>query len=277
VTQQTQEPRRPPASHSGAGQGSIDARGVARRFQSGGQQTTIFEDLSLSIEQGSFVSLVGASGCGKSTLLLSIAGLAKPDAGEIRYHGERLDGPHHEVIYIFQQYTKSIFPWLTVAGNVEFGLKHRSRLGRPERRDKARHFIELVGLAGYEKHYPSQLSGGMQQRVALARALACEPRVLLMDEPFSAVDALTRTRLQQLVLELWQSMGLTILFVTHDVDEAVFMSSRVVVMAGRPATFVRDMPIELPYPREAITTPEHQTFMAARHDILEDIFKIERI
>jgi NitT/TauT family transport system ATP-binding protein len=251
--------------------------GAARRFRTRAGEATVFEDLSLTIELGSFVSLVGASGCGKSTLLLAIAGLRPADAGEIRYLGHPTHGPHREIVYIFQDYTKSIFPWLTVAANVEFGLKHRQRLGRSERRTKARHFIELVGLAGYEGHYPSQLSGGMQQRVALARALACEPRVLLMDEPFSAVDALTRTRLQELVLELWSTMGLTILFVTHDVDEAVFLSSRVVVMGGRPATFVRDIPIDLPYPRDTIATPEDPRFLASRHAILTDIFSVEAI
>jgi NitT/TauT family transport system ATP-binding protein len=256
---------------------ALEARGVSRVYGAGAARTTIFENLSLSIELGSFVSLVGASGCGKSTLLLAMAGLARPDTGEIYYDGQRTAGPRREIIYIFQQYTKSIFSWLTVAVNVEFGIKHRFNVSRRERRERARHFLELVGLAGYESHYPRQLSGGMQQRVALARAIACEPRVLLMDEPFSAVDALTRTNLQQLVLELWESMGLTVLFVTHDVDEAVFLSSRVVVMAGRPATFVRDTKIELPYPRATIITPEDPRYHEARHDILSEIFTVERI
>lgn len=275
---QTVDTEAPPAATNNPdNRGTIEVFNVARRFGTHDRQATIFEDLSLEIELGTFVSLVGASGCGKSTLLLAIAGLHPPDSGEIRYLGEPTDGPHREIVYIFQDYTKSIFPWLTVAGNVEFGLKHRQHVRRAERRDKARHVIELVGLAGYESHYPAQLSGGMQQRVALARALACEPRILLMDEPFSAVDALTRTRLQELVLELWSRMELTILFVTHDVDEAVFLSSRVVVMAGRPATFVRDLPIDLPYPRDAIATPEDRRFLASRHAILTDIFAVERV
>jgi len=278
VAVQTPGTGAPPAGSTKAPtRGTIEVRDVARRFRTRGKQATVFEDLSLEIELGSFVSLVGASGCGKSTLLLAIAGLHPPDSGEIRYLGEPTHGPHHEIVYIFQDYTKSIFPWLTVAGNVEFGLKHRQQVGRRERRDKARQFIELVGLAGYDGHYPAQLSGGMQQRVALARALACEPHVLLMDEPFSAVDALTRTRLQELVLELWNRLELTILFVTHDVDEAVFLSSRVVVMAGRPATFVRDIAIELPYPRDPIATPEDPRFLASRHGILTDIFSVEVI
>ena len=275
---QTPDTEAPPAGiQYPPARGTIEVRDVARRFRTRGTQATVFEDLSLEIELGTFVSLVGASGCGKSTLLLAIAGLHPPDTGEILYLREPTHGPHREIVYIFQDYTKSIFPWLTVRGNVEFGLKHRRQMGRAERRDTARHFIELVGLAGYEAHYPAQLSGGMQQRVALARALACEPRVLLMDEPFSAVDALTRTRLQELVLNLWHRMSLTILFVTHDVDEAVFLSSRVVVMAGRPATFVRDIAIDLPYPRDAIATPEDPRFLASRHAILSDIFSVEMI
>jgi NitT/TauT family transport system ATP-binding protein len=277
VTIRTTSPPAPLIQTDVASRGTLEVRGVARTFRSGGREETIFQDLSLSIELGTFVSLVGVSGCGKSTLLLEIAGLQRPDAGEIRYRDERAQGPHREIIYIFQQYTKSIFAWLTVAGNVEFGMKHRQRLRRAERREKALHFLELVGLAGYEDHYPAQLSGGMQQRVALARALACEPRVLLMDEPFSAVDALTRTRLQELLLRLWDTMDLTILFVTHDVGEAVFLSSRVVVMAGRPATFVRDVAIELPYPRDPIATPEDPRFLASRHAILSDIYAVERI
>jgi NitT/TauT family transport system ATP-binding protein len=209
--------------------------------------------------------------------LLAISGLHPPNSGEIRYRGRPMSRPEREIVYIFQDYTKSIFPWLTVAGNVEFGLKHLQHADRRTRRHRAREFIDLVGLGGYEGHYPAQLSGGMQQRVALARALACEPRVLLMDEPFSAVDALTRTRLQELVLELWGRLGLTILFVTHDVDEAVFLSSRVVVMGGRPATFVRDMAIDLPYPRDTIRTPEDPRFLASRHAILNDIFSVEHM
>lgn len=256
---------------------TLEVRGVSRRFSTRGRQVTVFEDLSLTIELGTFVSLVGPSGCGKSTLLRAIAGLHLPDGGEIVYRGARTEGPHGEIVYIFQDYTKSIFPWLTVAGNVEFGLKHRQRLDRAERRDKALQFIELVGLAGFEGHYPAQLSGGMQQRVALARALVCEPRVLLMDEPFSAVDALTRTRLQELVVNLWARMQLSIVFVTHDVDEAVFLSSRVVVMGGSPATFVRDLVVELPYPRDPIATPEDSRFLAARHSVLTDIYAVEGI
>ena len=211
----------------------------------------MFEDLRFDIAEGEFLTIVGPSGCGKSTLLKMIAGLVAPSAGTVRLRGAPVSGPPREMVYLFQQYEKSIFPWLDVRDNVGFGLRDsRSRA------ERTRRFIERVHLDGYEDYYPSQLSGGMQQRVALARALACQPAVLLMDEPFSAVDALTRASLQQLVLELWQELKLTVVFVTHDVDEAVFVSSRVLALAGRPARVDLDRPIELPYPRDPVRSVE---------------------
>jgi NitT/TauT family transport system ATP-binding protein len=222
----------------------------------------VFEDLRFDIAEGEFLTIVGPSGCGKSTLLKIIAGLVAPSAGRVRLRGEPVRTPPREMIYVFQQYEKSIFPWLSVRDNVGFGLRDaRSRA------ERTRRFIERVHLEGYEDYYPSQLSGGMQQRVALARALACQPAVLLMDEPFSAVDALTRASLQQLVLELWQELKLTVLFVTHDVDEAVFVSSRVLALAGRPARVDIDRPIELPYPRDPVRSHEDPRFIARRSEL----------
>ena len=222
----------------------------------------MFEDLRFDIAEGEFLTIVGPSGCGKSTLLKMIAGLVAPSAGTVRLRGAPVSGPPREMVYLFQQYEKSIFPWLDVRDNVGFGLRDsRSRA------ERTRRFIERVHLDGYEDYYPSQLSGGMQQRVALARALACQPAVLLMDEPFSAVDALTRASLQQLVLELWQELKLTVVFVTHDVDEAVFVSSRVLALAGRPARVDLDRPIELPYPRDPVRSHEDPRFIARRSEL----------
>jgi NitT/TauT family transport system ATP-binding protein len=222
----------------------------------------VFEDLRFDIAEGEFLTIVGPSGCGKSTLLKIIAGLVAPSSGCVRLRGAPVSTPPREMIYVFQQYEKSIFPWLSVRDNVGFGLRDAR-----ERAERTRRFIERVHLEGYESYYPSQLSGGMQQRVALARALACQPAVLLMDEPFSAVDALTRASLQQLVLELWQELKLTVLFVTHDVDEAVFVSSRVLALAGRPARVDIDRPIELPYPRDPVRSHEDPRFIARRSEL----------
>jgi NitT/TauT family transport system ATP-binding protein len=181
--------------------------------------------------------------------------------------GKPVTAPPREMVYVFQQYEKSIFPWLTVRENVRFGVERRSDLDEAAKTQRAQRFIERVHLAQFEDYYPSQLSGGMQQRVALARALACQPAVLLMDEPFSAVDALTRATLQQLVLALWQEMKLTVVFVTHDVDEAVFLSSRAVALAGQPARVDLDLPIELPYPRDPVRSHEDPRFVSRRSQL----------
>ena len=170
----------------------IEARGVSRAFTVNGKRLVVFDDLSCAVAEGGFLSIIGPSGCGKSTLLKLIAGLDTPTGGEILFRGERILGPADGMIYVFQQYTKSIFPWRTVIQNIEFGLSSHKSLPRARARERCMEYVKLVGLDGYENHYPSQLSGGMQQRVVIARALIREPAVLLMDEPFSAVDALTR-------------------------------------------------------------------------------------
>jgi NitT/TauT family transport system ATP-binding protein len=224
----------------------------------------VFEDLRFAIGEGEFLTVVGPSGCGKSTLLKSIAGLVEPSAGAVRFMGKPVTAPPREMVYVFQQYEKSIFPWLTVRENVAFGIR---KLAPRIRDERVHRFIERVQLSDSADYYPNQLSGGMQQRVALARALACQPAVLLMDEPFSAVDALTRANLQQLVLELWQELKLTVVFVTHDVDEAVFVSSRTVALAGQPARVDLDLPIELPYPRDPVRSHEDPRFIARRSEL----------
>src|SRR5690349_10620097 len=196
----------------------IEVKKVRKVFTANRQALTVFSDLSCRIERGGFLSIVGPSGCGKSTLLKLVSGLDAPTAGEIVFDGVPIVGPAKGMIYVFQQYTKSIFPWRTVIQNIEWGLKTHKKLGRKETRERCLEYIRLVGLQGYENYHPYQLSGGMQQRVVIARALICEPEVLLMDEPFSAVDAMTRAVLQELILKIWQTIPVTILFVTHDVE-----------------------------------------------------------
>ncbi|KAA6210338.1 ABC transporter ATP-binding protein [Streptomyces filamentosus] len=197
----------------------------------------VLERTDLELPAGSFTALLGPSGCGKSTLLNLVAGFARPTEGRVTAGGEPVRGPGPERGVVFQHY--ALFPWRTARGNVEFALK-RLGLPRPERRRRALAALAEVGLADGAGKYPAQLSGGMQQRVALARALAAEPEVLLMDEPFGALDALTRTRMQTLLRELWKRRGTTVLFVTHDIDEALSLAERVVVLGGTPGRILAD-------------------------------------
>jgi NitT/TauT family transport system ATP-binding protein len=258
-----------------AGGPILAAKGVEKRFVVQGRTTTVFDAFDFAVEEGSFVSIVGPSGCGKSTLLKLMAGLDSATGGEVLFKGNRVQQPPKGVIYVFQQYTKSIFPWRTVLENVAFGLEHRRGLSAYAAQERCAEFIRLVGLEGYEDYYPSQLSGGMQQRVAIARALVCKPDVLMMDEPFSAVDALTRATLQQLVLKIWQSIPLTVVFVTHDVDEAVYLSSRVVSLSRAPARVADDVPITLPYPRDQVKTRSDARYITARERLLSRILAAE--
>jgi len=181
----------------------------------------------------------------------------------------RVTAPPADVVYLFQQYSKSLFPWLTVEANVMFGLRQRAANG--DARARCRHYLDMVGLAGFAAHYPWQLSGGMQQRVAIARALAAEPRALLMDEPFSSVDALTRLDLQALILDLWTKNRLTVMLVTHDVDEAVFLADRVAVLTHRPGVISEIVQTGLPRPRDAVVTREDPRFLKVRHHLLEKL------
>jgi NitT/TauT family transport system ATP-binding protein len=254
----------------------IQLRGVTKTFRSHDRSLTVFKDFSYQIENRSFLSIVGPSGCGKSTLLKLISGLDTPSAGQIVFNGRTINGPPKGMIYVFQQYTKSILPWRTVIENIEFGLRARNRVSFKEARERCREYIDLVGLDGYQNYYPYQLSGGMQQRVCIARALICEPEVLLMDEPFSAVDAMTRAILQELVMRIWQKLQVTILFVTHDVDEAVFLSTRIISL-GRAGTGIsEDLSINLPSPRDQIETRADPTFTEMRQRLFASIFVQEK-
>lgn len=255
----------------------IEVRNAVKRFDVNGSAMTVFDGLSCSIEQGSFLSIVGPSGCGKSTLLKLISGLEPTTGGEILFNGKPVNGPAEGMIYVFQQYTKSIFPWRTVLQNVAFGLQaHKKQFSPKEADELCRHYVKLVGLEGYENFFPYQLSGGMQQRVVIARALICEPAVLLMDEPFSAVDALTRAILQELVLKIWQTIPVTILFVTHDVEEAVFLSNRIVSLSKAPARINDDVTIDLTYPRDQIATRAEDKFHHLSQRLFASIFRQEK-
>jgi len=239
----------------------LSVRGVERRFQSSHGSTLALQATDLDVAENDFITILGPSGCGKSTLLRIVAGLDTQTAGEVLLDGKRISRPGADRGMVFQSYT--LFPWLTVRDNVCFGLRERG-LAREQQLAIADGFLHKVGLKGFENHYPKQLSGGMQQRTALARALANNPRMLLMDEPFGALDHQTRELMQELLLGIWEAERKTVLFVTHDIDEAVFMGSRVVVMSARPGRIKLDRVVDLPHPRHysVKTTPAFATLKA---------------
>jgi NitT/TauT family transport system ATP-binding protein len=223
----------------------------------------VIDDLSLAIDSLEFVALLGPSGCGKSTLLRIIDGLLPPDSGEVLMNGRGINGPGRGRGMVFQGF--ELFPWRTALKNVEFGMQMLG-VGRRERRDRARHWIELMGLREFEDSYPHQLSGGMQQRVGIARALAIEPEVLLMDEPFGSLDVQTRDLLQDELLSIWQRDQKTVLFVTHSIEEALYLADRVVVFTPRPARMERVISVPFPRPREERVKTSPQ-FVDMRRDI----------
>jgi NitT/TauT family transport system ATP-binding protein len=223
--------------------------------------------LSLGIAEGEFVVFVGPSGCGKTTVMRMVGGLETPSSGAITLQGREITGPSREKGMVFQSY--SSFPWLTVLGNVRFGLKYRRDLSAADKDQVARHYLELVKLTPFADFYVNRISGGMRQRVAIARTLAANPLVLLMDEPFGALDALTRERLQQQLLELQKTERKTVIFVTHDVDEAVFLADRIVVFSARPARVLRDLRISAELPAErTLDIQETPAFRKLRHEVL---------
>jgi NitT/TauT family transport system ATP-binding protein len=247
----------------------IAVESVSRHFAaSGGRDIAALKDISLDVRDGEFAVVVGASGCGKTTLLRIIAGLDRPTGGSVRISGRAVTSPPPEAVFLFQDFSRSLLPWRTVLGNVAFAIEHRRGLKRSTIVERCMQHLELVGLQGFENHFPRQLSGGMQQRVTLARALVAEPRIILMDEPFGSVDALTRMGLQELLLKLWRAKGFTVVMVTHDVDEAVYLAERVLVMSPRPAVLAETIESGLPLDRDPIKTREDARFIAARHRLL---------
>jgi len=235
--------------------GRIAIDGVSIELGDGAQRFEVLHEVSIDAAPGEFICLLGPSGCGKSTLLGALAGHLRPSRGTLALDGAAIDGPDPQRGLVFQHHT--LFPWKTVLDNVAYGLKMKG-VDRATREDEARKLLALVGLAGFETRYPRELSGGMQQRVEIARVLINHPRVLLMDEPFGALDALTRSRMQELLLELWTRVRTTILFVTHDIDEALFLADRVLVLSPRPGRIVEELPVPFERPRHAgqLTHPD---------------------
>jgi ABC-type nitrate/sulfonate/bicarbonate transport system ATPase subunit len=223
----------------------LQANHIHMVFTRDGKSTSVLNDISLTVAEGEFVCLLGPSGCGKSTLLSTMAGFLSPTSGEITIDGQAVHGPDPRRIFVFQE--RGVFPWLTVEGNIAFGLIH---LSAAERQQRVAHYIKMVGLEGFEKAYPPALSGGMKQRLEVARALAVNPDMLFLDEPFGALDSITRLVMRGELLRIWEAERKTIIFVTHDIDEAVQLADRVVVMSARPATIQQIVNIDIPHPRD---------------------------
>jgi NitT/TauT family transport system ATP-binding protein len=244
----------------------LSARHVSKSFNAGG--VVAVRDLSMEVEEGEFVCLLGASGCGKSTMLSMFAGFLQPTTGQVMLRGQPITRIEPRCGMVFQSY--ALFPWKTVRGNVEFGLKMQG-VGRAERRTRAQNFIDLVKLTGFEQRYPTELSGGMQQRVTLARILAADPEVLLMDEPFAALDAMTRQVMQEELLRIHATSGKTTVFITHSIDEALILSDRIVVMSARPGRIKAVVANTLPRPRHvsAQLSPEFTALKAQVWQLVE--------
>jgi NitT/TauT family transport system ATP-binding protein len=242
----------------------LQARAVELRYESGNSPVLALDRVSLEVREKEFAVIVGPSGCGKSSLLYLAAGLLESTGGEIAIGGEAVDGPGRDRGMVFQAYT--LFPWLTVAENVEFGLKRR-RVPAVERKEIVSYYLNEVGLSQFAQHYPKQLSGGMKQRVAIARSLANDPKILLMDEPFGALDSQTRSTMQKLLLRVWEHSHKTVLFVTHDIDEAIILGDRVHVMTARPGRMKATVDIDIPRPRslDMMLDPD---FIAIKRQIL---------
>jgi len=248
---------------------TLSIQDVGRTFAGlhGGAPTLALQPTRLEVAHNDFITVLGPSGCGKSTLLRIVAGLDTPSTGRVLLDGQPVVGPGADRGMVFQSYT--LFPWLTVRENICFGLREKG-MPAAEQAEIAARFIAEVGLSGFEGHYPKQLSGGMQQRVALARALANDPKILLLDEPFGALDNQTRALMQELLLSIWELHKKTVLFVTHDIDEAIFMANRCVVFSARPGRIKNELAIDLPYPRH-YTVKTTQRFSELKAVVTEDI------
>ncbi len=231
------------------------------------KDTEAIGDLSFDAKEGEFISIVGPSGCGKTTLLMCVAGLMRPTAGEILLNGEKITGPPENMILLFQQYNRSLLPWRSVLKNVYLGLENKKGMGKDEMREIAMRAVATVGLKGFENHYPWELSGGMQQRVSIACALACRPDIFLMDEPFGSLDAQTRNEMEDELLRIWHEFKTSILFVTHDIEESIYLSDRVFIISARPAELLEVLEVDLPRPRHQLKTREDPKFLKYRHHI----------
>ncbi|WP_030440937.1 ABC transporter ATP-binding protein [Actinoplanes subtropicus] len=244
----------------------LEIRSLRKTYGGQGRTVEALGDITLTVDDGQFVCVVGPSGCGKTTLLRCLGGLLEPTAGEVRVSGQVVTGPPDGLAIVFQEYGRSLFPWLRVAENIELPLKSKG-LGKAERRTLVDESLGAVGLADAGKAYPWQLSGGMQQRVAIARAIAFQPKVMLMDEPFAAVDAQTRADLEDLVRTVWKRFGMTMLFVTHDIDEAVYLGERVVMLSSSPTHVLENLDIDLPSERDQLKTRSDARFVELRSHV----------
>jgi NitT/TauT family transport system ATP-binding protein len=240
----------------------ISLRDIRKTFHTDRGAVRVLEDINLEVKAGEFLCLLGPSGCGKSTLLNILGGFEQATSGEVLIDGQPVRGPDRRRIFVFQE--RGVFPWLTVEGNIGFGL---SDLPASERRERIAHYVQLVGLSGFEHAYPHELSGGMKQRVEVARALAVNPDVLYLDEPFGALDSITRMVMRRELLRIWEAERKTILFVTHDIEESVQLADRVVVMSARPGRIRRVVPIDLPHPRDLTAL----RYIELRNDLFEEL------
>lgn len=270
TTPQTDDPPPPASARDQRQEVLLSIDGVQKIYPSDSGPVEAVRDLTFEVRRGELACIVGPSGAGKTTLLKIISGLLEPTSGEVVLDGKRVDGPPRTMAVVFQEYGRSLFPWLTVRGNVELPLKN-ARVPAAERAARIDDALEAVGLAHAHKRYPWQLSGGMQQRVAIARAVAYKPDVLLMDEPFAAVDAQTRADLEDLVRDIWHRLGVTVLFVTHDIDESVYLGERVIVLSSSPTVVQEDVVIDLPDERDQLGTRSTKRFADLRHHIYEQI------
>ncbi|MEO8431304.1 MAG: ABC transporter ATP-binding protein [Acidobacteriota bacterium] len=257
-----------PAAERAPDRPKLSIRGLEMVFRAEGKETPVLHDIDLDVREGEFVCILGPSGCGKSTLLNVVGGFLAATAGSVAIDGEPVEGPDPRRIFVFQE--RGVFPWLTVEGNIGFGL---GRMPAAERRERIAHYVQLVGLSGFENAYPQELSGGMKQRVEVARALAVNPDMLYLDEPFGALDSITRLVMRGELLRIWEAEKKTILFVTHDIDESVQLADRVVVMSSRPATIRRIVSIDLPHPRDLSS----RRYLELRDGIFEEIGLAHRV
>ncbi len=251
-----------------SGRAKVVVRGLGVRFETADKRTEVLENIDLEVREGEFVCILGPSGCGKSTLLNVIGGFLTASEGSVEIDGETVRGPDRRRIFVFQE--RGVFPWLTVAENIGFGL---GALPAAARAARVEHYVRLVGLEGFSEAYPHELSGGMKQRVEVARALAVDPDVLYLDEPFGALDSITRLQLRAELLRIWEAEKKTILFVTHDIEESVQLADRVVVMSQRPASIRRIVEIDIPHPRD-LSSPR---YLELRDGIFSEIGLAHRI